>query len=183
MSLTVLGVLGAPPASEVAPGLYIGGFPRYPERLHDDGIDVLVLAAAEFQPHDTDFPGVEVIHAPWPKHKGEPSRSQIYVAVDAANQVQDKLDEGKTVLITCWLGKHRSGLITAFTLMGKYGLTGAQAMAQIKAARPIALNTGGLTDFLNRLPVLTGEEHQVNHRLPSAVAGDEAYAVLGAMGF
>lgn len=146
-------ILGSGHANEIAPGLLQGGLPRYPERLAEDGIDVIVLSAREFQPDsEDDFPGVEIIAVPLDDDYLGPTKAQASAAVMIANEVIRALEAGKTVLITCAMGWNRSGMISALTLIGRYGMSGSEAVNRVRTARPMALSNPGFVDFLQKIP-------------------------------
>lgn len=73
-----------------------------------------------------------------------PTPEQVRQYWDVADKVSDHLVRyvlnGKSVLSTCWAGRNRSGLMSAFTLM-KLGATDDQAIELVRAAR-----VGGLSN-------------------------------------
>ena len=151
---------GSGSASEIAPGLLQGGFPNNPERLAEEGIDVIVLSAVEFQPDgdgdgddlDLIFPGVEVIAVPLVDDAMGPTAKQMQAALEVASQVVQALEDGKTVLVTCALGRNRSGLITSLALIGRYGMSGSEAVSRVREARPRALSNKAFVALLEKIP-------------------------------
>lgn len=143
------------PFSEIAPGLWQGGYPLRSRDLREQGFDVIVLAAKELQPEDASeakvmFPGVEVIAV---KLDDAPITREIaQLAAEAAVLVARRVKSGKCVLVTCAQGKNRSGLVTALALVSLFGISGKEAVAAIKTARPIALTNGSFVNYLECLP-------------------------------
>ena len=114
--------------------------------------DVLVLCAAEYQPSGSLFPGIEVIHAPFDDAGDGPDGSDIQTARAAAQAVVSRVRRGKRVLVTCWLGVNRSGLVTALALTDLLGISGAAAVDHVRARRPIALRNPHFVSYLKRVP-------------------------------
>lgn len=151
----IKGAFGSGLASRIAPKLWQGGFPLEPESLRGK-FDMLVLCAKELQPGNNDinlFPdSVEVICAPLRDEEGvEVSPEEIEIAVGAANRVVDMLRNGRRVLSTCVKGRNRSGLVSALTLVGRYGMSGAEAAERIRARRLNALTNPSFSEFLNKI--------------------------------
>jgi len=112
----------------------MGGLPPIGTPVSEH-FDCLVLAAMEYQ-CDWDYPGVEVVLAPLNDDGNPMTRDEMSHAVRAAGRVSRWLMERKSVLVTCRMGKNRSGLICALTLCcGPTGLTPEQAVSKIRAAR------------------------------------------------
>jgi protein-tyrosine phosphatase len=75
--------------------------------------DVIVLAAEEYQPK---LPGYDVLHVPLDDGPppDEPTRSRIRrVAKEIARRVRG----GERVLVTCWQGRNRSGVLAGLALV------------------------------------------------------------------
>jgi protein-tyrosine phosphatase len=98
-----------------------------------DNFDVLVLAAEEHQPSGRFFPGVKVIHAPLDDTTQVPA-NELRIAKKAAAMVATALSKGKRVLVTCWLGRNRSGIITALALV-RMGAQPEKAIELVRRAR------------------------------------------------
>lgn len=65
-----------------------------------------------------------------------------YVAVMAealACRIVEEIDNGGCVLVHCWGGRNRSGLVIALALTRLQGITGAAAVKAVKAVRSGAL--------------------------------------------
>lgn len=136
------------PPSKIVTGLFQGGYPV--GNPADEGFDVLVLCAEEYQPSAEHFPALEVIHAPM--FDDQIDLETIERASIAASQVADLVRDGaKKVLVTCAVGKNRSGLVTGLILHDLYGLSGDEAVTVIQAKRPGALSNDSFAEFLRDL--------------------------------
>lgn len=121
--------------SEVAPGLYVGSKP--PPGRHA-GVDVVVLAAMEYQPPAHLFPGAEVIHAPLDDDPRRPMREdEVVRAARTADRVARRLRAGRRVLVTCAMGLNRSGLIAALAMADVYRMRADEIVARLRRARGI----------------------------------------------
>ncbi len=125
--------------SEVISGLSVGGRPpigRHP------GIDVIVLAALEYQPPAELFPGAEVIHAPLDDDPSRPMREEeIADATRAGSRVARRLRAGRHVLCTCQMGLNRSSLVAALAMHEIYGMGADEIVSRLRSARgPCALS-------------------------------------------
>jgi len=106
-------------------GLYIGSQPPLGDILARQGFDVLVLCAEEYQPRSTNFPDLTaVIHAPL--DDARPTVEEIDTALKAAMNIADFHHHGKNILVTCIMGRNRSGLISALAL---HLITGRSAIS------------------------------------------------------
>ena len=120
-------------ASEVAPRLFVGSKPL-PGR-HDD-VDVIVLAAMEYQPPAKLFPGVEVLHAPLDDAPGRSMRQdEIAEATKTAGRVARRLRGGPRVLVTCAMGLNRSALVAALAMHEVYGMSADEIILRLRRAR------------------------------------------------
>jgi protein-tyrosine phosphatase len=132
------------PPSRITDGLYQSGYPL--GNLRRAGFGALALCAAEFQPSPSRFPGVLVVSAPMHDHTLDtPTLEQ---AERAAEQVCEALLERQPTLITCAMGKNRSGLVTGLVLVRFYGLSGREAVRLIRHKRPGALTNESFADYL-----------------------------------
>lgn len=113
------------------------------------GIDVLVLAAEEYTPSCFESQGVQVYYAKL--DDAIPSREELARANQIADDVTRRYLRGDRVLITCYMGLNRSGLITALVLRRAYGMTGAEAVRAVRAARPHALGNAHFVAYLESL--------------------------------
>jgi len=94
--------------------------------------DTVVLCAVEHQ--RVPLPGVEVMYVPLDDSGPPPTALEVQLAWKAAKLVAKRVRAGKRVLVTCAMGRNRSGLVMGFTLI-MLGLTAQQAVAAIRRAR------------------------------------------------
>lgn len=92
--------------------------------------DVIVLAAQEYQPS---LPGHEVWYVPLDDGP-PPSRSQREWIGAVAHEVARRVRRGQRVLVTCWQGRNRSGVIAGLALT-ELGVPGPQAAQLIRRLR------------------------------------------------
>lgn len=130
----------------VRDGLAIGSAPPCGEIL--DEFDVLVLTAEEYPPHAWNFPRLKVIYCPLPD--GPLSTQQIRLVARTSTEVEDFVQHGRSVLVTCWQGRNRSGLITALALVA-LGDTPSMAIARVREARgSTALSNAIFVELIER---------------------------------
>lgn len=128
-------------ATPVTESIWMGGHPPVGPGLSSHGIDALVLAAKEFQPSAQSFPDIDVLHAPMDDDFHGMPVGDKERALNAASWTARQVKRGKTVLVTCWQGRNRSGIITALALLLLKQASPDQAVHLIRAARgPLALS-------------------------------------------
>jgi len=93
--------------------------------------DVVVLAAEEYQP---DLPGYEVMHVPLDDSGPPPSPADRARIRAAAHQIAAHVRAGRRVLVTCWQGRNRSGVLSGLALV-ELGLPRARAVGRIQRYR------------------------------------------------
>lgn len=119
--------------SEIVPGLYVGSKPA-PGR--HEGIDTIVLAALEYQPPASSFPGTEVLHAPLDDAPNRPmTPDEIALATKTAERVARRLRAGHRVLLTCQMGLNRSALVAALAMHEIYGMSADEIITRLRRAR------------------------------------------------
>lgn len=92
--------------------------------------DVIVLAALEYQP---EMPGYEVLRVPL--DDGPPPSPQTRAEIRAAaGEVARRVRAGQRVLVTCWQGRNRSGVISGLALVD-LGVPGTWAAHRIRRIR------------------------------------------------
>ncbi len=123
----------------VASKLYIGGAPAVGPALANAGFAAVVLCAAEYQPRSYELPGVIVLHAGIDDAL-KPTQEDMDIALAASHQAAELVADKQRTLVSCWMGKNRSGLVTALTLHWLYGLSGRDCIAAVRHARPGALS-------------------------------------------
>ena len=135
-------------AQRIAPKLWMGS---RPSPAACKVFDAIVLAAQEYQPELA----CETVHAPLDDAK--PTRAEIHVALQAAQQVNALRSRGKRVLVTCAMGVNRSGLIVALAMMLN-GSSPGNAIGRIRVARKppsgmIPLSNRHFVEFLQKVSI------------------------------
>lgn len=115
--------------------------------------DVVVLCAEEYQPELVEFRG-DVIYAGFDdSHRGISQREKR-IARAAAMQVVRAHRAGRRVLITCWQGRNRSGLVTGLALKMMTRWPTARIVQKIREARgDDALSNASFVRYLTRARV------------------------------
>ncbi len=139
-------------ADRILPGLYQGSKPEKGATLKLAGFDSLVLCAEEYQPSAKVFPGVEVHHAPLDDHPYELSDAEWLRIIEAAEFAMTSVHLGKRVLVTCWMGINRSGIVNAVAVMMLTGCKPRQAVRHLRRRRRKALSNTSFAQQLNVLP-------------------------------
>jgi len=164
-------------ADQLVPGLWQGSFPPPGGLVRSAGFGMLVLCAREIQPPATDFPGVEVVHAPNDDHHAlRLDRPKLTIALEAAQRVVQAVREGQQVLVTCAAGLNRSGLVSGIALHLLFGWPGVKCIAHVRKYRTrsrVHPGRGSLSnnDFVNaltRLGPAVPEKQTLEQRLAKA---------------
>lgn len=124
--------------TRIAPKLWIGSAPPCGKTLREHGFDTVVLCASEYQPRETAFPGVKVIRAPFHDEKITPAAEAT--AKEAARQVVYEIERGRRVLVTCYAGRNRSGLVVARALSKLSGAPAHLVVDHVQRLREGALS-------------------------------------------
>lgn len=135
----------------IYPNLWQGSAPVPGTHLQDAGFGSLILCAQEYQPPGDLFPGVNVIHAP-NNDCDTLTKDQLSSAIRAARQAANAVRAGQKVLITCYLGWNRSGLVSALTLYFLTKWPGWRCVQQVKAYREGGLGNPYFVKLVERLP-------------------------------
>ena len=114
---------------------------------------MVVLTAKEHQPSSAHFPGVEVVHAGY-DDSFRPDPMDLARAKVAAQKVANALASGKRVLVTCYMGLNRSGLVSALSIyiLSEGRITGREAVQIVRMGRPGALGNPAFVALLESLP-------------------------------
>ncbi len=138
--------------NEIFPNLWQGSAPAPGKTLHTFGFHTLVLCAKEYQPRGKDFQGLRIIHAPNDDNfTRPPTKDELHIAIQAAQEVKRDFLQGKKILITCMAGRNRSGLVMAFALHLLTGQSGLECANLIKQKREGALGNPGFMKVLTAL--------------------------------
>ncbi|MER5445956.1 dual specificity protein phosphatase family protein [Streptomyces sp. NPDC002766] len=138
------------PWNEIVPGLWMGGH----EFRGRTGQVETVVVRDEFDlvqtllrlPGYGPDPGVE--HHVWPIPDGPLDGTQLAGVIRLARAASEALDEGRKVLVRCYHGYNRSGLVVAHALVRR-GHPAEEAIRLIRARRsPWALHNDLFVDYL-----------------------------------
>lgn len=136
-------------ADRVFGKLWMGSAPPVGPSL-SKSFDGLILAAMEYQPHPACFHGVKT--ALFPLDDGPPMSPDEEEAVMAASELAHGwLASGMKVIVTCFAGLNRSGVICAATVR-LHGASPEEAVAAVREARGSgAMRNPHFLDFLERM--------------------------------
>lgn len=139
---------GTADATQLTENLWMGSAPPTGASV-SNVFDCLVLCAAEYQPDPTCFKGVITKNVPL--NDGPPmTQDEIDLSINAANSVIKWLKENKPVLVTCYAGLNRSGLVCALALC-MLGMKSTQAISLVRRARgPLALSNPYFVRLINQ---------------------------------
>lgn len=123
-------------ADEIVPQIWQGSYPGEGRYVSASGFSQLVLCAQELQTPASEFPDVEVVHAPnYDDGVHDLTRDLLRIAIDAARRVDVAYRQGRKVLITCRAGLNRSGLVTGLALHMIFGWDGRTCIRRIQKKR------------------------------------------------
>ncbi|MDX2595306.1 MULTISPECIES: protein-tyrosine phosphatase family protein [Streptomyces] len=138
------------PWNEIEPGLWMGG---HEFRGRSGGLEFAVVrdqfdvvqSLLRLPGHG---PGAGTEHHVWPIPDGPLDGTQLAGVMRLARAAQEALDAGRSVLVRCYHGYNRSGLVVAHTLVRR-GRTAEEAIALIRARRsPWALHNELFVEYL-----------------------------------
>jgi hypothetical protein len=129
------------------PGRLAQGSKPEPYTDLSDRFDTIVFTADEYQPLASWFPGVRVLHVPLDDDPRGVTVADLDRAERASLEIVSRLRHGQRVLVTCWQGRNRSGLVSALTLI-RLGTSPKIAIARIRYARLNALSNPHFVDYL-----------------------------------
>lgn len=120
-------------ADEIMERLWQGSIPPRGRKLSREGFDMVVLCSSDFQFPASDFPGVEVVHAPYEDNILTPDARAL--VLEAADRVAFAYRQGKKVLVTCTAGLNRSGYVMGMALHLIFGWEGNRCVGLIRRQR------------------------------------------------
>jgi protein-tyrosine phosphatase len=151
-------------ADQIHQGLWQGSKPPKGSTVSEAGFSLLVLCAMEYQPPAQNFQNVTVVHAPNDDNSYVvPTKQQLNLAWTAAQKAAEEIQAGRSVLVTCYAGLNRSGLVSALTLHRLLGVSGLEACEIVKHSRPQALSNSQFVKCLARIP-----KRQATNPLPAS---------------
>lgn len=118
-------------ASNIAPGLWMGGKPPFDRAIN---VDILVLCAYELQPRQIASP-CHVVRVPL--HDDVLPMAAQPSVLRASAEVANALVSKRRVLVTCYAGMNRSGLITALALGRVTKLNAGEIIHRVRERRGI----------------------------------------------
>lgn len=120
--------------------------------LHRRGIRAIVSLVPVERPQDIRAAGMawysiafeEKLHTPWAT-----SNDFLFPILAEFDRILDAhLPRGEAVLVHCNSGKDRTGLLLAYYLVRRKGLSARKALKRVREARPDALTASGYEDLL-----------------------------------
>lgn len=166
---TIIDVVQDTTASQIEPGLFVGGYKAALAKARADGTSVVVNCAGtrlhEFLPR-TRAP-FDVLRRQRRVMDLEWEDSDYDIGLDALREtsrwIHHRRLKGRAVVINCAQGKSRSGTLAAAYLMFRDDVDDGEALRRIRAARPfVAPNRGFLEQLATHGPALrfAGREEQ-----------------------
>lgn len=138
--------------SKIADELYQGPIPPSGPALAENGFNLLVLCAAEYQPAPNVFPGIKVINAPGDDAEILPIPKYWFEKWSAAaDEVVLVLQNKERILVTCKQGLNRSGIVTAMAWHRFTGLSGKACVELVRAKREGSLFNRAFVSYLDGL--------------------------------
>lgn len=123
--------------------MYQGPCPLSTELVREHRFTVLAFCAREIQPPlPRPEPGLVVLYVPLNDSYAEPmTDAEWALALAAGHAVSSLTAKGGRSLVTCAMGLNRSGIVNAVALHYRFGMSGDDAIQQIRATRgPQALS-------------------------------------------
>jgi len=137
---------------EIVPGLWQGSIVLPGDPVRRAGFDALAICAEEYADHPdyapdlNPFPGVRVFYNGI--DDAVLSKKEALQMERAAEDLSHLHRRGENLLIVCRLGKNRSGLCSALTLVHRFRCTGREAYHRVVAQRPKALRNPSFERYL-----------------------------------
>jgi hypothetical protein len=135
-------------ATLIMSGLYQGSIPSPGLGLADAGFTGVVFCAREYQPPSGRYPGLKTIHIPLDDVGFPLTLMEVHAVNQVARSVANEVRRGGKVLVTCAMGRNRSGLVSATAVVFLTGCTGKQAVQLVRSVRPNALTNAQFVDYL-----------------------------------
>lgn len=139
-----------PPSELVADRLWHGGCPVDFGWARATGIDVVLdLADADAHPPAAEIDGLIYLKCPLVDHDTVPDEG---LTLRLAALVAGLVEDGHRALVHCTFGRNRSGLMATLVVRELLGLTGADALAHVRARRDRVANNTAFEAWLESLP-------------------------------
>jgi protein-tyrosine phosphatase len=130
--------------------------PWQAQQLKDAGVGALLSVNHADSVYTDDFESIGVHYRCIPLASNAPPRSgDLELCLDRLPQAyayaRAEIQSGRALLVHCRQGKDRTGLFMAYYLKLRYNLSSQQAVARVKAVRPIALSADGWGEFADKV--------------------------------
>lgn len=136
--------------------LWQGARPEQGSRASREGFKVIVLCDDEFQPSRHNFIDVRILKCPLVDISTKPvPPADLEMILKIADRVARHVSKGEKVLVTCYAGINRSGLVVAHALHRLTGWGGNKVVDYIRSKRPIALTNHLFVQMISSLPELS----------------------------
>ena len=121
------------------------------EKIKESGIDVIVSTHSDCD--ELEIKNSQIEHLKHFMPTVYPTTQQlvdrfVLLTKAAADDVVLKMNEGKTVMVHCYAGRDRTGLVLAAVLMQIYNMDPDEALTHLRAVRPTALTSPGMLEVL-----------------------------------
>ncbi len=137
--------------NEIWTNLWIGAVPTPLSVVRQNGFQVLVLCANDFQftqkKWTRKLDGVEVLRVPL-DDTNRMNENDMRAVASTAQAVAEAVRGGRRVLVTCAAGLNRSGLVTGVALHLLTGWHGMKVINHVRAKRMFALNNDFFADMV-----------------------------------
>ena len=143
----------APPTELVRDRLWQGGCPVDFGWVRDAGIDVVLdVADADSYPPASEIDGLINLKSPLVDHGTLPDEG---LTRRLAQLVAGLVEDGHRALVHCTFGRNRSGLMATLIVRELLGISGADALAHVRALRDGVANNEVFSAWLESLPAPT----------------------------
>lgn len=118
------------------------------------GVTAICSATEECEPENIKASGLKHIQKYMPSsYPTNPMLVSRFASMveDAVAAVVEEINAGGCVVVHCYAGRDRSGLILCGTLMVLEKISAKEALARVRAVRPGALGGPGVVDVLDEL--------------------------------
>lgn len=174
--------------SYISPQIAQGSRPPAGSWLRENGFTAVVFAAHEYQPEDRYYQGVVIVRASLDDSGAPLSSREWSDALRASAFVATLVKKDHVVYCSCWMGKNRSGLVSALAIHRLTGVSGRRAADHVRRHRPGALCNPAFSAALDALPAAQKRIAETRGRCsrlpePSELAYvQSAYAMRGSHG-
>ncbi len=139
--------------SEIFVNLWQGSRPWIPEEIVKREFNTIVFCENDHQPEQEEFPGMKILRCPLvDDYEIDLTKEEISLINSTADEVVKDVNDGKKILIVCYAGLNRSGLVMGVTLNKYLKFSGVKCANMIRNARnKYALHNPIFVDHLHSL--------------------------------